>query len=293
MGELPMSNTMSTLRDFRIARIEINRLIFTALLLVICATTVLPLLWMLSTSLKFEEDVFNFPIQWIPERFNAAANYSEVWGGQHKFYIYYLNSIKVSVATTILQVTFSTMAAYAFAKLRFKLNKPIFLLFLAAIMIPPQVIIIPRFIIIRGLGLYNTHFGLIVMMSFSVFGMFLLKQYMTTIPDSLLESAKIDGASHRQIFTRIIVPTSKPAIATLAILKFVWTWNDFQNPLIFLRDQERFTIQMGMKLFQDEYGTFYALTMTAAVSAIIPMFIIFIIGQKYIIKGIVGGAVKG
>ena len=156
-----------------------------------------------------------------------------------------------------------------------------------------RVMIVSRFVIMQKMNLYNTHMGIIMMTMFSLYGVFLLRQAMMAIPDSLCESAKIDGAGHLRIFFQIIFPLVKPSIATLAVLKFVWTWNDYQTPLIFLSNRKLFTIQLGMKLFASESGSIYSLTMAAAVSATIPLIILFLFGQRYIIDGIASGAVKG
>ena len=159
-------------------------------------------------------------------------------------------------------------------------------------MIPSQVMIISRFVVMRELKFYNTLHGIIIMTMFSTYGVFLLRQAMMGIPDSLCESAKMDGASHFTIFSRICLPLITPSIATLAVLKFVWTWNDYQTPLIFLNDRSLFTIQLGMKQFATESGSIYSLVMAAAVSATLPLILIFLLGQRYIIEGIASGAVK-
>ena len=157
----------------------------------------------------------------------------------------------------------------------------------------PQVTIVSQFIITRQLGLYNTHAGLIAMLAFSVYGVFLLRQAMMAVPDSLSESAQIDGAGHLRIFFQIILPMVKPSLATLATLKFVWTWNDYQHPLVFLSNRDLYTIQLGMKQFASESGSYYALTMAAAVSAIVPLVIVFLLCQRFVVDGIATGAVKG
>lgn len=270
-----------------------TRIIITILIFILAITMVVPFVWMISASFKVETDVFKFPIQWIPKRWNAISNYSTVWGSEYNFGLYYLNSIKVTFLTTFFQVVVSATAGFAFAKIDFKFKNRIFLVLLATMMIPEQVTIVPTFMILNKLNLYNTHAGIILICSFSIFGIFFLRQYMTTIPDSLIEAAKIDGASYFTIFYKIILPISKPAISTLVILKFVWTWNDYQHPLIFLSSQKLFTIQLGMKSFVTDYTADYALMMAASVSAILPLIIIFIIGQKNVIEGITGGAVKG
>lgn len=256
-------------------------------------TMVVPLIWMISTACKVEADVFAFPIQWIPRRWNIVENFKEVWGGKYNFGLYYWNSIKVTILATIAQVFVSSLGAYGFSKVKWKGRDKVFMLYLATMMIPPQVTIVSQFLILRSLNLYNTHIGIIAMLSFSVYGVFLLRQNMVAIPESLSESAKIDGAGHWRIYSSIIMPIMKPSVATLAILKFVWTWNDYQTPLVFLNSRELFTIQLGMKQFASESGAYYSLIMAAAVSAIVPLIIVFLIGQRYVIDGIASGAVKG
>ena len=267
-------------------------LFFTVVLFALAITMVLPFVWMLGTSFKFEADVFAFPIQWIPKKWNFT-NYTNVLTKSFNFPLYYFNSIKVAVLTTILQVTISAMAAYAFAKINFRFSKQIFLIYLATLMIPSQITIVPAFMIFKWMGQVNSHFSIIVISSFSVYGMFLLRQYMSSIPTEMSESALIDGAGHWVIFTRIILPMARPAVATLALLKFIWTWNDYQNPLIFLSSPKLYTLQLGMRSFASEYGEQYALTMAAAVLAILPLFLVFFIGQRHVIEGIAVGAVKG
>ena len=215
------------------------------------------------------------------------------WGSAYNFGMYYLNSIKVTVISTVLQILVSALGAYGFTKIKWKGRDQLFLVYLATMMIPAQVMIVSRFVIMQKMNLYNTHMGIIMMTMFSLYGVFLLRQAMMAIPDSLCESAKIDGAGHLRIFFQIIFPLVKPSIATLAVLKFVWTWNDYQTPLIFLSNRKLFTIQLGMKLFASESGSIYSLTMAAAVSATIPLIILFLFGQRYIIDGIASGAVKG
>lgn len=272
---------------------KFSRVLVTALCAVIGITMLLPLVWMISTSFKYEADVFTFPIEWIPRRTVGFDNYKEVWGETYQFGMYYWNSIKVTVISTALQLVVSAMGAYGFTKVNFKGRNALFLLYLATMMIPHQVTIIPQFLVMRELGLYNTHLGIILMLTFSVYGVFLLRQNIMGLPDSLCEAARIEGANHWQIFWRVILPLLKPALATLTILKFVWTWNDYQTPLIMLNSRSLYTIQLGMSIFASESGSFYALTMAAAVSATLPLILLFLVGQKYVIEGIASGAVKG
>lgn len=274
-------------------KIPISKILLTILFWLIGFTMLLPLIWMISTASKVEADVFNFPIEWIPKRWNFINNMKAVWGGTYHFGMYYLNSAKITLLATFLQVLVSALGAYGFSKVHFRGRDTIFLLYLATMMIPSQVTVVSQFIIMRQIGLYNTHRGIIIMMAFSVYGVFLLRQAMLGVPESLSESAKIDGAGHLTIFFQIVLPMVKPAMATLATLKFVWTWNDYQTALIFLNSRELYTIQIGMKQFASESGNYYSLIMAAAVSAILPLIIVFLFCQRFVVDGIASGAVKG
>jgi multiple sugar transport system permease protein len=253
----------------------------------------LPFFWMLVSSFKVEKDVFVYPIQWIPKEWNAITNYKEVWAGDYPFWKYYLNSIKVSVTTTVISAMVSALAAYGFSKINFKGSSYVFLVVLATYMVPSQAILIPQFILYRQIGLFDSHIGLILLGSFSVLGTFMLRQFFMGVHQEFIESAKMDGANHFRIFWSIGLPLVKPAVATYAILRFIWTWNDYQNPLIFLRSDKLFTIPLAMQKFTSLSGEFYSLIMAAAVSSILPLLIVFIMGQKSVIEGIALGGVKG
>ncbi|WP_058306527.1 carbohydrate ABC transporter permease [Gracilibacillus massiliensis] len=272
---------------------DYRRLVMTIIMTIIGIMFMAPFLWMISASLKVEEEVLTFPIQWIPQTWNAVENYKEVWTGSMPFLLLYWNSIKVTVLTTLTSVFVSGLAAYGFAKINFKGRDAVFLLVLATFMIPPQTLLVTQFLLYRWFGLYDTHTGLILLNSFSVFGTFMLRQFYLGVSNEIIESARMDGAGHFRIFASIALPLVRPAIATYAILRFIWTWNDFQYPLIFLRSEGLYTIQLGVQSFADEHGSIYSLMMAASVSAIVPLLIIFIIGQKQVIEGIQLGGVKG
>ncbi|TBL76580.1 carbohydrate ABC transporter permease [Paenibacillus thalictri] len=273
--------------------VQVSKIIVTIIMGIIGVFFLTPFLWMLSTSFKPEMDVFNYPIQWIPTTWQAIENYKEVWAGDFPFALYYWNSIKVTLLTTAISITVSAMAAYGFSKIEFKGREQLFLVVLITYMVPHQAFLVPQFIMYRWLGLFDSHLGLILLGSFSVIGTFLLRQFFMGVHNEYIESARIDGAGHLRIFTSIVVPLVRPAIATYAILRFIWTWNDYQNPLIFLRSDKLFTIQLGIRKFADINGEYYSLIMAGAVSAILPLLIIFIIGQKNVIEGIAMGGVKG
>lgn len=273
-------------------RIRPSRIFLTLILALVTFTMLFPLLWMISASFKYEADVFKFPIEWFPSNPNLG-NYAEVWFGKYDFPLYYWNTIKLSVIVTAVQLLISAMGAFAFAKINFKFRDALFALFLATMMIPDQVTIVPKFMLMKEMHLLNTHTGIVLMMVFSVYGVFLLRQHMISIPNALMEAAKIDGAGYGRIFLQIMLPMSTPALITLGILRFIWTWNDYQTALIFLSDQKLYTLQLGMSQFASESGAFYSQMMAAAVCAIVPLLILFIVGQKSIMEGIASGAVKG
>lgn len=276
-------------------RISIHgpKLGLTVVMLAVSILFLLPFFWMLMTSFKIEKDVFVYPIEWIPRQWNAIANYKEVWFGHYPFYLYYWNSIKVSLITTLISCFVSSLAAYGFSKIRFAAGQWLFLIVLATYMIPGQAILVPQFILYRNIGLFDSHLGLILIGSFSVLGTFMLRQFFMGVHQDFIESAKIDGAGHFRILCSIGLPLVKPAVATYAILRFIWTWNDYQNPLVFLRTDKWFTLPLAMQKFTSMSGEFYSLQMAGAVSAIFPLLLIFIIGQKSVIQGIALGGVKG
>ncbi|WP_040951439.1 carbohydrate ABC transporter permease [Gorillibacterium massiliense] len=274
-------------------RLDWRKAITTIILFIISIFFLLPFIWMLVTSFKVETEVFVYPIEWIPRHWNAIPNYKEVWFGDYPFYVYYWNSIKVAVLTTLCSCLISALAAYGFSKVQFKASGPLFLIVLITYMVPSQAILVPQFILYRQIGLFNSHIGLILLNTFSVLGVFMLRQFFMGVHQEYIECAKIEGAGHFRIFWNIALPLVRPAVATYAILRFIWTWNDYQNPLVFLRTDKLYTIQLAMQKFTSMSGEFYSLIMACAVSAILPLLIVFIIGQKSVIEGIALGGVKG
>lgn len=272
---------------------RMRRGVITVLMFGVSILFLLPFIWMLSASFKIEADVFTYPIQWIPTKWHIIENYKEVWIGKFPFYKYYWNTVKVTVLTTATSAIVSALAAYGFSKINFAASKYLFIIVLATYMIPHQAILVPQFILYRSIGFFDSHLGLIFLSSFSVLGTFMLRQFFMGVHNEYMESAKIDGAGHWRIFWKIAFPLVRPAVATYAILRFIWTWNDYQNPLIFLRTDKLYTIQLAMQKFTTINGEFYSLIMAAAVSAILPLLIVFAIGQKSVIEGIALGGVKG
>lgn len=272
--------------------ITLSGILWTLGLGLLVFTMLFPLIWMLSASFKLELEVFNYPIEWVTPNF-SFNNYIEVLQPQYNFLLYFKNTFVITIAVVVAQIAITSIGAYAFAKMDFAGKNVLFALFLATMMIPDQVTIVPRFLMMNKIGLYDSHGGIILMLAFGVYGVFLMRQAMIAVPNTVIEAAKIDGAGHFCIFVKVAMPMCRSTVATLAIMRFVWTWNDYQTPLIFLRSKELFTLQLGMKQFADIIGTKYALLMAASMLAILPLFIIFAIGQKNVVEGIASGAVKG
>lgn len=245
---------------------------------------ILPFLWMASTAFKSPGDAFVYPPEWIP-RPVTLESFREVFT-QFAFGRYFLNSLFIAVCVTIGEVLTSALAAYAFARLRFPGREPLFLLYLATLMIPGQVTIIPNFIIMRELGWINTYQGLIIPQAFTALGTFLLRQYFLSIPRELEEAARVDGASYFQVWWRIIMPLASPALATLAVFSFMGSWNGFLWPFIMVSGDELRTLPVALRSLQTEYGTEWAMLMAGSFIATVPMIVIFLAAQKYFVRGI-------
>lgn len=255
----------------------------------LAVTTLLPFLWMILSSFKpmAEVEALNpFPSTW---RF---SNYADVFR-QIPFAKYYFNSVFIAAWATFLQCSTSAMAAYAFARMRWPGRDRVFKLYLATIMIPGVVTMIPNYTLMVKLHLLDSYSGLIVPAAFTAFGTFLLRQFMLTIPKSLDEAARIDGASHWTVFTDIVLPLARPGLIVLAIFNFMGSYGSFFWPLVLIKSEHLRTLPVGMLYFDSEYGQQTNLLMAASVMNIIPLVILFTIFQKHLVKGIQLGAVKG
>jgi multiple sugar transport system permease protein len=251
----------------------------------------LPFVWMLSTSLKEPREIFTYPPLWIPSRF-AWENYLEAVSAM-PFGRFYFNSFVVAVSVTFLQILTSSLAAFAFARLRFRGREPLFLLYLATLMVPFQVTMIPNFIVVRLLGWYDSYQALILPTAFSAFSTFLLRQYFRGIPIELDEAARMDGASSWRIWWQIVMPLSGPAIAALAIFVFLGSWNDFLWPLVITTSLDMRTLPVGLSAFQGQYNVQWHLLMAGSVIALIPVLIIYVAAQKWFVQGITLSGLTG
>lgn len=272
---------------------SVSRAISHIFLIALGIIMLLPFVWMISASLKPEVDIFKMPIEWIPETINWS-NYKAVFNkDSFNFGLFYFNTLKIAVIVTIIQVTTCSLAGYAFSKIDFPGREKIFLCYLGTMMVPFQVTMIPLFIIMKNFGLINTHAGLILMAAFSTYGVFLLRQFYLTIPQELSEAAMIDGCGHFRIYTQIMLPNLKPALATLSVFTFLGQWNDFLAPFIFLNDKDKMTITLGLKTFVSEYNVEFGKIMAGTTIAIIPVLIVYLMAQKYFVEGIALSGVKG
>lgn len=258
-------------------------------------TMVAPFLWMITTSLKEPGAVFSFSAHWWEEWLPASfvwKNYGEVFRAV-PFVRFYLNSVLVTFCVTFGQVMTSAMAAYAFARLHFPGRDKIFFGYLATMMVPGAVTMIPVFILLRGLGWIDTYKAMILPGIFTAYGTFMLRQFFLTLPKDLEDAAKIDGCSYFRIFWRIILPLSKPALATLTTFTFMGTWISFMWPLIVMNTHEKFPLPVGLAYFQSLHNTNWTLLMAASVMMILPILVVFIFNQRFFEEGIKLTGLKG
>lgn len=252
----------------------------------------MPFVWMISASLKTSQAVYEYPIRWIPQD-PQWSNYVEVM--KEKFHIYYFNTFKIAALTTFLGIFTSSLAAYSFAKLRYPLKDHLFLVYLATIMIPIQAVLIPQFMLMKTLKLVNNHWSVILIMvsSFSPFGVFMLRQFFVTLPNSLIEAARIDGCSEIRIYAQIIMPLSTAGISALFVFYLMWSWNNTLLPVIYLFSKSLLPVTKGLLFFQTQFQQSYQLIMAGTVMSIAPLIILYFLAQKAFISGIALSGMKG
>lgn len=275
------------------------------LLSAFAVVSLMPLYWMFVTSIQVHRYTESVPPKFFPvgivEFFKTGdsawlVESFDVWTKllqNADVYRWFWNSFYIAVLITACHLLFDSMAGYVLAKKRFPGRMPIFWLIIATLMIPAEVTLVPLFITVQKLGIYNTHWALILPGAAGVFGVFLLRQFMLGLPTELIEAAKIDGASEWQVYTRIIVPLSKPALATLGIFAFIGNWNNFLWPLIIINKATLMTLPVGLKTLQDANLAIFKLLMGGAAIAALPMIIVFLLFQRHIVKGLTVGSLKG
>jgi multiple sugar transport system permease protein len=272
----------------RTLKIFLSLLLWTGSLLCI-----FPFLWMISTSFKGVNDVYTFPIEWIPKN-PTTAGYMHLFAGEFSFLTFYRNSIFVAAMAMVGTFFSCTLAGYAYSKINFFGRDKLFLLKLSTTMIPGMVTMLPTFIIYRTLGLVNTLTALWLPLFFGgAFGVMLMRQNMISVPNELMESAKIDGASHPRIYWSIMLPCVKPSIATLLFMYFLWTWNDYERPLLYIQSRELFTLPFAVKYFSNEQTSNVPAIMAANVISMAVIIVMFFVCQKYFVQSVVNSGIKG
>lgn len=269
----------------------IEQTVVHGILIIWLLVSVIPFVWMVSTSFKGPGEIFVFPPKWIP-RSPTFQNYIDLFQ-KVNFGRPFLNSVIVSLTTTLLSVLVATMAGYGFAKFNFKNKNVLFLVILGTIMVPGQITMIPVFLLLTQLNLLNTYWGLILPAIANAFNIFFMRQFISGIPDELIEAAKMDGAHEGWIFFRVILPLARPAMAAITIFTFTGSWNNFLWPLIIATDESMYTLPVAISVLGGQYTENIAMQMAGSVIVILPLIIVFLFTQKYFIKGITFTGLKG
>jgi multiple sugar transport system permease protein len=270
----------------RTASIPLNMaLVFVAIV------TVLPVLWMFSASFMAPGEASSTPLKVLPAH-PTIANYLALVSRLH-ILLYFLNSFIIASAVTLISLFFNSAAGFAFAKYRFAGRDPLFKFLLSGMIIPAQVTMLPLFLILKTMGFVNTYVGAIIPGLASIFGIFLMRQFIITIPDSLIEAARIDGASDFRVYRSIIIPLCRPILVTLALFTFMGTWNDFMWPLIIMTDNSMYTLPVALANLRGEHILDVELMMAGSVVTILPVVILFLAFQRHYVRGIMVGGIKG
>ncbi|HIT68761.1 MAG TPA: carbohydrate ABC transporter permease [Candidatus Aphodomonas merdavium] len=269
------------------------KVLLTALIWGLGIVMVIPFVWMLSTSFKGMNEVFTFPIEWIPPS-PTLKGYRALFSGSVSFFVYFLNSAKVAVIALFGTFFSCTLAGYAYAKINFFGRNKIFMMKLMTTMLPGMVTILPTYMIYSKLSLLNTHAALwIGSFCGGTFGVFLMRQAFLTIPDSLVDAAKVDGASHLRIYWSVALPNVKTSVSTLLFMYFLWTWNDYEKPLLYLWSNKLYTLPLAVKQFSDDQMQNYPAIMAANIFMLLPVMIFFISCQKFFVESLVSSGIKG
>jgi alpha-1,4-digalacturonate transport system permease protein len=265
--------------------------LFVWLVLVVGALVVaFPLYWMFATAVRPKKEIFSGGFDLVPSTF-VWSNFSDAWN-KLPWDQFYINSIAIAAIAVPITVFINLLAGYTFAKYKFPGRDILFLLMISTLMIPIQVIMVPEFLIVAKLGWVNTWWGVLVPRAAEAFGLFMVRQFMVSIPDELIEAARLDGAGEFTIFRRVVLPLSWPVIAVLSIFTFMWRWNDFAWPLVVLQEQSAYTVPLGLSLMQGQYFTDWTGLMSMSLLSIIPMMLVFIFFQRYFIQGIASTGLK-
>ena len=265
-----------------------------AFLIIVAVIEFAPISWMFSTSLRDPNTSFNLPPDFWPTAFHWENYWSVLSSSDIQFLLFFWNSLKIATLITVAQLVTCSMAAFAFARLRFPGRDFLFFAFLASLMVPWTVIMVPTFIIVKNLGLMNTHWALILPALTSAFGVFLLRQQFLTLPGELMDAAKIDGAGYFRIFWQVMLPLIGPGLSALGIFTFLASWNNFLGPLLYLRDWDKYTFPIAIVLLEGYMGTGDRAEVLAGIMiSILPVLIFFLVAQRFVIRGIALTGLKG
>jgi len=271
---------------------NVMKAISTAIFLVVGLLNIFPFIFMVSSSFKLNANVFEYPFRLIPKPFVSDA-YMGLFASGSLFYRWYANTIVLVLVTLVLRILLVGITAYSLARLKYKGRDTLFFIFMLTLMIPQDMLIVPRYIVLYMLKLTNSMWSVSLIYTFEFFMVFLVRQFYISIPKELSEAAIIDGCSHIRIFFSIILPLSKPAMVTMALFTFVWQWNDYTLPYTFINDLKKQMISVGIKSFATEHTIDYSTQMAGAVLSLVPIIIVFLFVQKYFIEGIATSGIKG
>jgi multiple sugar transport system permease protein len=269
------------------------KIALTVFILLIGLASNFPFLFMISSSFKVSGDVMKFPWHLIPDN-PTMMNFKALFtNGIYNFQKWYVNTVVMTALTIAIKIFFVSFTAYGFARIKFRGKDVIFLILLSAMMIPSDIMIIPRYMIFKNLHILDSMWALILPSCVDVYFVFLLRQSFISIPDSISEAAKIDGCSHLRIYWKIIFPLAKPAIATMALFSFTWSWNDYMGPYLYISTMDKQMLSVGVKLFSSGLIQDYGAQMAAATVVLLPILVAFLFCQKFFIEGVASSGVKG
>lgn len=271
----------------------ISKWVITIVMLAMGIMCIYPFLFMVSSTFKPSGDVLSTPFQLIPKNF-TLMNFDTIFNNEYfSFMQWYFNTVVMTGLTLLLKFFIITVTAYGFAKIKFPGRDLIFVVLLAGLMIPSDIMIMPRYIIFKGLGILDSMWALILPAAVDVYFVFLLRQAFVAIPETISEAAKIDGCGHLRIYAKIIMPLCMASITTMLLFSFVWTWNDYMGPYLYITDINKQMLSVGIKLFVAGQAQDYGAQMAASTIVLVPVIIAFFACQKYFIEGVTSGAVKG
>jgi multiple sugar transport system permease protein len=257
------------------------------------AYAVMPFLWIFATSLRTADTAFNLPPAFFPQTWEWENWYNVLTSTRVNFPRFFINSLKIALSVTTFQLLTCSLAAFAFARLRFRGKSLLFAAFLATMMVPAQVTLVPRFIIVKSLGLIDTHWALILPAASGAYGVFLLRQFFMTLPGELIEAARLDGASFFRIYRDVMFPLIGPGLSALGIFTFLHAWNDFFGPLIYLRSWDNYTLPIAIVLLQGYFGDGSRAQVLAAICiSVLPVLLVFLVAQRHVVRGIALTGIK-